>query len=338
NQVFQNLRFQSIAYRDIYAEYKKDRLSAPLNSLFNEIHLLEFLADYYFSIDKTIGSEIANLLKEHQWHSIFQCHPTEISFLHIACKEKKTNIIEFLIENHVTSYIDFPFTAGLKSVLHLLIENDDCPLSLIQHVYTFLDQNDLNRMDLDEKTPLATACLNGRLDVAMWLLSIGSAKLLSTKDLYLRTPLMDAIQSKNIQLVQYLLDLDLGTLIHDKDKLGYSPLSLACETGSLELVKLLLAHQAVHLIESEASFKLSPLVVGCKNGNLRLLTLLIEAGVKLPRDPEKQTFLIGAAIDSKKYELIEFLYSLGIEIPEVFFHRLPHRLFEILKAKSKNPD
>lgn len=133
----------------------------------------------------------------------------------------------------------------------------------------------VNGRDMAGRTPLHTACLYGRHDVVMLLLSTVPDIDPNLTDISEETPLIAATRMGHESIVKSLLSLD-SVLIHETDSLMLSAFCWAAMKGSLAIMKLLLAAKPTgtpwHNPLSE-----TPLFIAAKYGHTDMVQLLLDA-------------------------------------------------------------
>ena len=209
--------------------------------------------------------------------------------------------------------------AGSDSLIAALMKA--CDDNNLDQVKTLIDQGaPVNGTVPGERyafTPLTAAADSGNVDVLKYLIAKGAKPDLA--DIQGSTPLLHACSTDHTDCALALLeagaDPNLGS------KWQRYPLMYSAQKGNDQIVSALIAHHA----DVDANSNGGPATWwAASNGRASTLKLLIDAGAKLDLKPmsagrkpsEKQTSLLGLAVDSGDSETLNLLLSHGVDVNE----------------------
>jgi len=133
---------------------------------------------------------------------------------------------------------------------------------------------DVNKADIDGRTPLYRSCYNGNLELARLLLDKGADVNKPNDDG--STPLIVSCINGNLELARLLLDK--GADVNKANKYGKTPLYWSCRNENLELTRLLLSKGAD--VNKASNNGDTPFYWSCRKDNLELARLLLSRGAK----------------------------------------------------------
>ncbi len=219
----------------------------------------------------------------------------------------------------------------------------------LQEVTRLIEEDNglLNAKDVDVfgYTPLYTAAMYGKTEIALRLIELGAD--VNTKNLDGNTPLIVAAGNRNTEIAQKLIERQAN--VNAKDGDGNTPLHIAARTGNTEIVQKLIelvadvntknnlgntpltfasklinlesyAKITLKLIDAGANFNIriknseTPLHIAARAGNTEIVQKLIKKGAKVnAKDKHGDTPLV-VAIRSGKTELAIELIELGADV------------------------
>ena len=159
----------------------------------------------------------------------------------------------------------------------------------------------INQQNGDDYTAIATACLNGHLDVAGLLFSSGAS-------LDSQVLLWETCQKGELDAVQFLLDHGVGVKINLEIEHCGTPLAQACLKRRLDIIKLLIERGAdVNFVGRYGALS-NPLAAACSRGDLEIVKYLVSVGA------DARIGAPLAAIERNNYALITYLLDNGADI------------------------
>ena len=226
----------------------------------------------------------------------------------IAVLNRRKEVALFLIKE-VGCDINSRDPSG-KTLLHRLCESGS--VSLVQPLIH--DYNaDTNARDNEDNTPLQVALLNGRKEVALFLIKkVGCDININIRDPSGKTLLHRVCESGSVSLVQSLIH-DYNADIYARDDENNTPLHVAALYGKKEVVLSLIKLSCD--ITLKGSLGRSLLHQACRGGNVSLVQSLIcdQNADITARDDENNTPLHVAALYGKK-EVMLSLIKLGCDV------------------------
>ena len=124
-------------------------------------------------------------------------------------------------------------TIDTQNLINQIVKNPDVESIKALH----LTPNDVEKTDPDGKSPFFWACKEGKLEIAEYL-------------------------------------LELGSDINCKDANDNRPLHIACMSNHLPIVHLLLSHHCQ--VNCQNAQRLTPLHVAAQNGNVKIVEMLLD--------------------------------------------------------------
>ena len=158
------------------------------------------------------------------------------------------------------------------------------------------------------ETPLHTAALEGKQDVAGFLISKGAE--VNIRDAANNTPLTNAIRSKNFETVKVIVDN--GADVNERGLWNFLPIQVAAEFTSNDIVNYMIDKGADIPVEpGEVSYQL--LYAACSRGLTKLFEKMMEKGFDLQLNQYTRNLLhMSAAGGSEK--IVELLISKGFKV------------------------
>ena len=157
-------------------------------------------------------------------------------------------------------------------------------LNLVERL-TALHPEDVNGLDVNDRTPLHAALYGGHTEVAQFLLSRGANK--DAWDDSDWTPIHIASQNGNLDIVRLLLQERAHMNTQTKGR-RLTPLDLALYNGNLQVIRLLLDRGAN--VNTRGDKDLTPLHIAFQHGDLDATRLLLEHGANVnARRNDRQT-------------------------------------------------
>lgn len=211
-----------------------------------------------------------------------------IQVLHLACFLGSSAIFEEIVRRggynvNATNY-------SKQTGLHIATSEGNTPI-VLQLIGLGAD---LETRDLDQRTPLHWAAVNGRLDVARALLATGRVDV-NASDRRGNTPLSLSVEDDYVELAK----LFLSTPGINADRVGpdgYGAMSWAALRGHAVVVKEILKTPGVEL-NRERGYSPTPLAAAAQAGQVDVVDVLLEAeGIDVNhQDRQGQTALHLAA-------------------------------------------
>ena len=259
--------------------------------------------------------------------------------LHFACRRGQLKVVKYLIEKHkcdpaCTNYrgqtpLHFACQRGQLKVVKYLIEKHKCdptcknydgqaPLQLafkkghltvakylIEGQHIVIDQS---IRENDNWTLLHSASMNGRLDVAIYLIEELHCDPACSDRAIGWTPLHLSCQEGHLEIVRYLIEKQqCNPACKRKD--DQTPLHSACRSGHIHVVKYLIEKKQCDPACRKNDGQ-TPLHLACKGGHLNVAKYLIEEQHVNPaiKDNKKQLPLHVACCDGR-HNVIAFLLN-----------------------------
>lgn len=217
--------------------------------------------------------------------------------LHHAAQLNNLEFVKLLLESKADASIKNK--AGLNALHSSILEkNIETTILLLQNQPRIINDKDVN-----QNTPLHYAAIQGRLELAKFLLENKADP--RSKNNMGQLPLHQSVIANNIQMTKLLLQID-PSLVNEKDQFGYTPLQLAVLSYSMELVILLLEFNADPRIKN-ANEQL-PLHLSIIAKDIQMTKLLLQAQPSLVNEKDKFGFTpLQTAIYNGPVELVALL-------------------------------
>ncbi|KAL3854826.1 hypothetical protein ACJMK2_014069 [Sinanodonta woodiana] len=156
---------------------------------------------------------------------------------------------------------------------------------------------------LQEETLLHRACINGQLEMTMYLVET-YPEMLHMVDKSKSTPGHNAAVSGNVDVLSYLIDH--GTDPWCRSLKGETLLHHACNNGQLQMT-MYIVETYTKMIYMVDNSKNTPAHHAAHNGNVAILRYLIPRGANPWRKTAQQQTLLHIACLSGQFEMIKYL-------------------------------
>ncbi|XP_067661926.1 ankyrin repeat domain-containing protein 50-like [Haliotis asinina] len=225
-----------------------------------------------------------------------------INMLLSACKKRDMEVVKFILSQNIVDVdsrgprkktpVMLAALYGYKEVVELLVEKG-ANLSLV---------NDRGR------NILHVACLKGRLEVLMYILSLSTVDI-NSRDVRQKTPVMTAAESGQKEVVELLVERGANlSLVCDR---GRNILHLACSRGHMEVVKYILSQNIVDINSRVGSKKTSAMIAG-EYGYKDVVELLVDNGADLSLVCDNGINILHLACSKGCLEVVRYVISQDI--------------------------
>lgn len=191
--------------------------------------------------------------------------------LHIACKSKRTEVVQLVLNNPIYLKLVKEQTAvGWSLLYHASIDGNTEIMKLILDYILRLEIPKLKlgliigEEDHTDRTILHHACFKGFTEIVKLLLDLLPdfilKKMMDKQNDCDRNPFHSACIFNRIEVVHLLLDYsrdseELKKMISEKDDCGWTAFHYACKNGCIKTVQLLLTHQQSSMLFCEQDDK-----------------------------------------------------------------------------------
>jgi len=165
--------------------------------------------------------------------------------------------------------------------LNIAIENNQVELAEFLIVVAHAN---INRQNLEGRSPLALACLQGMLKTVKLLLHYGADA--QYKDMHGMTPYLLAARHGHCRILEELLKLLGDHVINDPDERGASAIILATKEKHSAMVMLLLDKTGID-VDHQDGHGNTALMAASMQGKADMVTLLVNANAKLDLQSHK---------------------------------------------------
>lgn len=105
---------------------------------------------------------------------------------------------------------------------------------------------DITSVDDEGNTPMYWACQHGHLPVCKWLYQLGAAADITNADNYGQTPMLIACAEGRLLVCEWLFEVGATADITEANNDGHTPMSYACQQGHLSVCKWLVFNGALN--------------------------------------------------------------------------------------------
>lgn len=173
------------------------------------------------------------------------------------------------------------------------------------------DREQVKVRDINNNTPLHSACQNARQNIVELLISNGAD--VNVKDSYGRSPLHLAWRERGGARISRIL-IENGADINSEDRYGETPLSIAVAVGNKEMLSVLLEHNVRIPIRGDKGREI--LHRAASRGLKELVDVMMERGIDISTKNNDGGTLLHSAASGGLVELAEKLTQQGADVNE----------------------
>lgn len=228
--------------------------------------------------------------------------------LHVACAERKTSVVIYLIQKDADI---FAVDEDGYSPLHMACVSGD--KDIVEHLLTIYiekrKETELEKKDNLGKTPIILAASKGENEIVELLLRYKSN--ISATDKRGLTALLDASLNGFSRTAKVLIEKNANICHVDND--GRTALFIACEKGYQKIVEMLVKINQDIIAMCDWHQK-SPFYIACAEGRLTIANMLFECGADINLLDEDEKSPIYAACQRGHEKIVQFLLKKGAKI------------------------
>ena len=202
--------------------------------------------------------------------------------LHYAAQRKHPDVVELLGKNGTDCNTLTSKQDGARSAIHLLLLEPELLRYKAGCMSTLLRYGaNIDLADGAGRNPLHWAAQHGKSGTVEWLISKKANLEARTEDEHRSTALHVAVQGGHLETSKVLLDAGSDKNAAPESHPGKRALHIATEQNSIDLVKELLARKADVDIEGGECGRRTPLAIATCNENTAIMRLLLESGASV---------------------------------------------------------